>query len=681
LPLEEGTSRDRLNALWTKCDRTWIHVTLIALLTAAVFINCLENSFHTDDMYIVKDNPGIRQVSRPWVHFVDPSTMSVLPNLRGYRPLLPLSLSINYAIAGDSFVGYHIFNLAVQIAAAWLVYLLIRKLLQLAPATRLWPRERRPASGVALCVALLFAVHPVSGFAVNYISGRDQLMCQLFFCWALYRYLQMRERGPAWASIRSQWRDWLVILGLFTLSLVSKLYAALAPLLVLWLELTVFQQKASKSWPWKRAGMWSLPLVALYLFQTRVIGFVAEVENNLAGSGKSIDWSYPLTQARLHLYRYIPNFFWPLPIRQDPYEPYANGLDFYVVSGGLFIIATLVAAWRWRRTQPLISFSIVSYWLLMASTSSLAPLFYVAADYRPYPSSPFFFLPLCMLALLLHSRVRMVLATAAIAWSAFTSVYLNTTWRTEATLWSHSVKHGGGWLAHHNLAMATVDQNERRRLLEKALQLQPIYALASVNLGRTLIALGHVEEGLAHVREGVKRRPSGPHIRYWAAKTFIEQRRTKEGSIEAEIAAKLAPTNPRAVNQAALAWQAVNNHAKALPWLDILATLPDAPRNAMFSRAFSLQQLGRLSEAVPLYKAFLKQNPNHSQAHFNLGYAYVVRKECELAIRQMERVLALDPARAAAHLHIANCSREAGNMPVSQLHQAAWDKSQQSRQH
>jgi hypothetical protein len=45
----------------------------------------------------------------------------------------------------------------------------------------------------------------------------------------------------------------------------------------------------------------------------------------------------------------------------------------------------------------------------------------------------------------------------------------------------------------------------------------------------------------------------------------------------------------------------------------------------------------------------------------------------------MERTLALEPGRAAAHLHIANCSKAVGNMPVAQLHQAAWEKSQNFR--
>jgi tetratricopeptide (TPR) repeat protein len=200
-----------------------------------------------------------------------------------------------------------------------------------------------------------------------------------------------------------------------------------------------------------------------------------------------------------------------------------------------------------------------------------------------------------------------------------------------------------------------------------------------LNLGRTLVGLGKVDEGLAKLKQAKDLNPNDAQIRYWYARTFVELKRTQEAAVESDYAAQLDPHNPRAVYQAALAWQAVNNHEKALPWLDIATTLPPYASDLQFTRAFSLQQVGRLPEAMVLYQSFLKDHPNHASAHFNLGYAHVVRNECAQAISEMERTLALDPSRAAAHLHIANCSKAVGNMPVAQLHQAAWEKSQNFR--
>lgn len=152
-------------------DRKWLHALIIFALPCAVFANSLKNGFHLDDYYRVVNNPGITQISRPWLHFVDRTTMTTVDRIGGYRPFLPLTLSINYALSGDSVVSYHVGNLLLQIAASWLVYLLVQRLLSLATTTRDWPARR--ARMLAFCVAVVFAIHPVSGIAVNYICARD----------------------------------------------------------------------------------------------------------------------------------------------------------------------------------------------------------------------------------------------------------------------------------------------------------------------------------------------------------------------------------------------------------------------------------------------------------------------------------------------------------------------------
>lgn len=648
-------------------DRPWIHVALIGVVCALVFANTLNNGFHMDDNVLVRDNPGIHQVSRPWRHFVDPTTQSTLPVLRGYRPLLPLSLSINYAIAGDNLVGYHLVNLALHFGAAWVIYLLIVQLLQLAPASSLWPKERTSAHAVALCVALLFAVHPVSGISVNYVCGRDQPLSVLFWGASMLVYLRMCARRFSVAG-------WLGAFALLTLSLMSKMYAAVAPFVVLWLELTVLQQPITKLRPWLRAGAFLIPIAALHVFQKLVIGYLPEFQNNLSGGGHHFDWSYPLTQARLHLWRYLPNFFWTLPIRQDPWEPAATGVDFKVAAGIIFIVASLVAAWVYRRREPLLSFCIVVYWLMLASTSSIAPLFYVAADYRPYPSSPFFFLALCLAVLRLRPAIRQTLAVGALVWCAAASMYLNTTWHNDVTLYSHSIRYGGGWLAYHNLAMATTNMSTRRMLLEKSLERGPDYNMAMLNLGRTLVYEQKLDRGLALLDKVKRLNPDNPIVRYWYARTMVDLGRKEDASREAEAAARLDTTDPRAAYQAALAWQTVNDHQRALYWLDIQKNLEPSSTTGDFARGFSLQQLGRRQEAIDVYGKFLATEPQNAQAHFNQGYALMQEGRCAEAIPEFEQALKYDASKAWAHLHIANCSKKSGNVVLAQTHQAAWDQ-------
>jgi protein O-mannosyl-transferase len=660
-------------ALWARRNQASVHAALIVGLGVLVFANSLSNGFHLDDFYRVVNNPGIQQVSRPWVHFFDPSTMSTIDRITGYRPLLPLTLSIHYAISGDSVVSYHIGNLMLQLGAAWLVYLLVLRLLLIAKASAPAAGASEssvPDRGVALCVALLFAIHPVSGIPVNYICARDQLLSQLFWSGSLLVYLRMRQHGMST-------RGWLLSLALLTCSLMSKGDAVAAPALVLCLEFTVFAEPLSSRRIWLRGLAFAIPVALLFVVQ-RALGY-SETANVVSSNALSA-WSYPLTQARLHLWRYLPHFFWPFPIRQDPLEPLADGVDLAVFAGLLFVAYSLVAAYRLRRSQPLLSFCILAYWIMLAPTSSIVPLHAAAVDYRPYPSSPYLFLGLCLVGqMLLRPQARRLVAAGAVAWCAATSVFLNQTWRTEQTLWQYSVDNGAGPLAHLNLAMATPELNARRQLLEQALAAAPDYILVLVNLGRTLVAQGHVDEGLAKLNRAVTLSPKDGQVRYWYAVTLSELKRVADANTQSTLAAKLDARNPQTVFQAVLAAQTIGQQQAALEWLDVLDRIdPNYPQGG-FARGFALQQLGRQDDAIAAYRAFLVHYPLHVQARFNLGYGLAMTKHCAEAIPEFERVLKLDPTRAAAHYHLANCERAVGNDTVAQAHQERWDQSQHRR--
>jgi tetratricopeptide (TPR) repeat protein len=524
----------------------------------------------------------------------------------------------------------------------------------------------------------LFAVHPVSGIPVNYICARDQLLSQMFWSGSLLCYLRMSARG---FSVRML----AISLGLLFASLLSKGDAVLAPLVILALELTILGQPLASRRPWLRAAAFAVPVASLFILQRVAFG-ESEVTRVVSEGVSRTD--YALTQARLHLFRYLPQFVWPFPIRQDPAIDLDHGLSLPVVCGGLFIGASLWFAWRWRREHPIASFCIATYWLMMATTSSVIPLYHIAVDYRPYPSSPFLYLALAVLALRLTLPARTALATGAIVWCAATSIFLNQTWRDDKALWSYSVEHGAGPLAHHNLAMATTDLKTRKELLEKALELAPTYFLAMINLGRALVSEGQVTRGLEYLQRAVLLTPRDAQTRFWYARTLAEAGKVKEASRESVIAAELNPSR-EAIMQAVMATQAAGDMEESQRWLSRLngepttaiAAAVDADNDPRFGRAFTLQQQGKLDEAITVYRDFLKTYPDHAQVHFNLGYALKDKHQCQEAIRELERALELDSSKTAAHLHIAICSRELGNAQLAQLHQKTWDASQQAAVH
>ena len=189
-----------------------LHIILLIVIPTGVFFNTLHNDFQLDDFYRVVDNPGIQTLSRPWRHFSDPGTMSTLPRITQYRPLLPLSLSINFAIHKYSLPGYHMVNLLFHIMAGVLIYFLCIDLLT-HWAQNTYTKKARGA--IAIVASLLFTIHPVGGILINYVCSRDLILMQMFLLASFLFYVRMRRLGMS--PLR-----WGFVLLFFLCSLVRK---------------------------------------------------------------------------------------------------------------------------------------------------------------------------------------------------------------------------------------------------------------------------------------------------------------------------------------------------------------------------------------------------------------------------------------------------------------------------
>src|SRR5437867_2261566 len=88
----------------------------------------------------------------------DPSTQSFTGTLRALRPVVALSLRVNYWLGVHDVAGYHAFNLAVHLLAALTLYALLRRTLQHFPSGQ---PARTSATGLAFAVALLWLTHPL----------------------------------------------------------------------------------------------------------------------------------------------------------------------------------------------------------------------------------------------------------------------------------------------------------------------------------------------------------------------------------------------------------------------------------------------------------------------------------------------------------------------------------------
>ena len=690
---------------------------LLVLLPVAVFASSLDNGFHLDDFYRIVDNPGIRQVAPMGRHFTDPSTNAWLPRLVQYRPLLPLTLSWNHALTGDDPAGYRWGNLALHIGVVLLTWRLFLALLRDASA----PAGR---SGAALAAALLFALHPVSGVPINYLCARDLVLMQFFLVAMLLAWVSLR-RGrfdglgrPLGAVV-----GWTLALGALILSLLGKTNAVVAPLLILCLELCAPWRPVrvsrdvggadsdpgssgpasrwGRAWTWlgrgqpgewARALLRALPFAAVvagfFLFTERVLGFSDVEQLGMPETSWDHRLAYLWTQLDLHVTYYLRNVVWSGSMRPLPDVGGLRGLGDVGSWIGLGVVLLGVGlAWRWRRRRPGVAFALLAWFVLWIPTSSLAPLRYLATDYRAYPSLAFLLLALVVaVGAALPARARRPALVLGLLGCAAGSLGQNAVWQDEQSLWGHAVRLGARPMAHVNYAKSIQARapDEARRHYQYALSVDAGDVVAGLNLGLLEIGQGHADVGLAHIERAVAAGSTWSQAHHWHAQALLDLGRIDEAALAAERAALLQPDHAAYLELALTTLYRSGfdagrrgDHALCVDRFARLHALVDVRDRSRFSEGFALQQLGRYAEAVESYSrhlaAYPEGDPDEAQVRFNRAVALRFAGRHAEAVDELRRCLALDPERRIAHLHLAESLWLLGREEESRAHRKAYE--------
>jgi len=150
------------------------------------------------------------------------------------------ALAVNwYAGAANPF-GYHVFNMAIHLFAAFFLYLVCTRLFQTPRLAGTYSADQ--AGFVSLLAALLWALNPIQTQAVTYVIQRMAAMCSMFFILAVYFYLngRMTAGGPKKSFY------FVYCLLSFTAAFLSKENAATLPLALLLVEAAFFQDLTRK---------------------------------------------------------------------------------------------------------------------------------------------------------------------------------------------------------------------------------------------------------------------------------------------------------------------------------------------------------------------------------------------------------------------------------------------------
>ena len=524
----------------------------IALTALVAYYRSLDAPFLFDDQPAIVENQTIRSL-RPIGEVLE----TAVPNgasVRG-RPLVNLSIALNYAAGGLDVRGYHVFNLAVHVLAGLTLFGLVRRTLE-SDRCRAWPGgglsrgRRRPEAAVtappdrvagtaflpALVVALLWTLHPLqSETVICSVLRTESLMGLLFLLTVLFV-----ARGAA-SCCPGGWFAAAVVVCL--LGMACKEVMVSAPLMVLLYDRTFISGSFREAW--RRRRPLYLGLASTWVLLGFLVVHSGGQRGGTAGFGLGVSsWDYALTQSRAILL-YLRLSVWPHPLVAE----YGTALvtrPGSVAPQALVLLALLVgtAVALWRR--PVLGFVGAWFFAILAPSSSVVPVAtQTVAEHRMYlPLAAVIALGVAGCFRVCGRRGMLAFLVLAAAFTALT-VRRCDAYRSEFGFWSDVLaRQPDNPRAHYNLGCMLVHAGraiEGIGHFEEALRLRPDFAEAHVNLGHALNRAGRVPEAIRHYEEALRLKPGDASAHYALGETFERIGRTADAIAQLRETLRLRP--------------------------------------------------------------------------------------------------------------------------------------------
>lgn len=662
----------------------------LAAAGVAIYLNSLAAGFVFDDEPHILRDPSIRDLT---------DIPAVLAGELG-RPLLKLTLAVNYAIDGFEPRGYHLLNMLVHIGAGLAMYGVIRRTLL---RSRWSGVLCRPAPWIAFAVALLWLVHPLNTQAVTYVIQRGESMMGLFCLLTLYCAIRAIDapRGLVWQG--------LAVLSC-GLGMASKQVMVTTPLLVMLYDrvfLTAPGQGAARS----RKGFYGL-LCATWIVLI-VAGSVwrSFEKGTSAGFGfEALTWyQYALTQP-LVILNYLKLSIWPDPLVLDYMwrashtffeidPPLLATLKIALPAAVMFVLLALTVWGVVRRN----CFGYLGAWffITLAPTSSVFPIADLMFEHRMYlplaavvtaAVAVVYLLGRCAPDAVFMRGLATVSLTLIVLVLGGLTIRRNLDYRSDLAIWESVVVQRPfnirGWYncgnAYYDESRKDVADQERMAWEDRALtcwhrvlRFLPSDDRAHNQIGTVWLAREEYERAIEHFRVALEQCPDEATYHYNLGNAFLGEGDEKAAEVSYERAIERDVDYAKAYNQlgtiqlrrgqlaqaTALFWQAmaadeylrdayvnlgslfisVNRPDEAITVYESgLRLFPD-DEVILANAGIALAATRRYEDAERVLLRAIDRNPHYGKAYFRLGALYTAQRRDEAAVQMYEGALALRP--------------------------------------
>jgi tetratricopeptide (TPR) repeat protein len=609
----------------------WGGALLLVVAVGLTYRDSLGAPFIFDDLATIVHNPSIKTIL-PLISFSgDYTPLQPAPGSPVHgRPVVNLSLAVNYHFAEFSPRAYRLTNIALHALAAIVLSTVVRRTLRQPFFQDAFATVAEP---LAIAAALLWALHPLASECVVYVTQRTEVLMAL--CYFSTMYAALRYWTAESSGGRAGWLGLAVLCC--QLGMLSKETAATIPAVVLLYERTFvagsFRRALGNSWPlYLGLAVTWLPLVALNLGgpRTPVVGF----EYGVSGP----EWWF--TQCKV-LFLYLKLIVWPWPLvihYAMPYLPSIAAAWPWVI--GAAAVATIAIVFLYRGSSlgfvATTSLIVLSPTLVVPIATEVAAerrLYLVLAAIVPWAVAGCYALlrrglagneKLGARASTNRLPLRLTIAGALCVAGGYSVLDMRrvAVYTDEVTLWSDAERHQpDNSLVQVNLGDALEKSgrlNEAILHYERAIELAPNF-VGHQSLAGALAAAGRFAEAKEHYEEAIRQRPNMAALHFNYGQLLARIGENDRARTEYEEAFKILPDY---------------RIAYALGELDEAA--------------------GNSESARQHYVESLRLNADHVAAHRRLGIVLVAAKQLAEAIEHFEQVVRLEPSsQAYANLAVA----------------------------
>ncbi len=568
---------------------------LLSILTGCtiVYLNSFNCSFHFDDRYVIVDNALIKDIKNLPV---------ILTNIFS-RPLLKASFAINYYFSGLDVRGYHLFNLILHLIVVCELYIFVRLLSN--------------NSMIALISAALFAYHPVHTGAVTYIASRSSVMVTSFYLASFIFFLKGRKMSrPIY---------FFLSILFFILGFGVKETIVTLPLMIavyLWSFHKGRVRDLLKKFAWQILSF--IIVITVYLlYRVATLSSIIPVDRRIYEG--LLPWKhYLLTELTVVALYYPKWLFWPFDgIYIDPDIPVKTTLFDPAVIASIALLSGLVfLSFKLKRKNPVLSFSLLWYPIVLLPTSSVFPLGDLAVERRLYLSSiGIVIVCACFFGWIykqLSPKIALIALFITVVVSGYLTIERNRVWKDEITLWTDAAKKSPNKVrVLNNRAFAFYSAGrleEAEKMYIELLRRFPDYPYGYNNLGTIYEKKGQLDKALAAYKKAVSLRPHNPILRTKLALLYEKLGLLDKAGQELKTAYNISPENTQII------------------------TL----------YASNLAKQHRCNDAIKLARRAIDLSRKNHLAYYIMGYCYSLSGDKEKARLYLKRAISVKPGWAPA---------------------------------